>query len=415
MPGLTTLPEEVLDQVLGYLYDDLQSLMTCSLTCKKLLEPSRRRLFRGLALYQFVPSWAGEDSERTWPFHTGQPTLADVPLTVMSQVREIHIYAGRNILDRSEETTSAHMEHTLDALSEFTRFIYLACTVDDLWWPRILGKVLDCQAFAHITTLELNSSRFEKLSDLMQLLSAMPCLRTLYSFWTKWDIEPAGFTPMDSSTKLETLEITDSGGRAQEAELCKGLFNAFLSGREPTVALRTLCLDVEHLDGAHSILDKVFREVSHLGIFSVEIGMCTHFCLPTVFADSTWGFWGFVTADTPIVLPNMAKISSLAFHLHHASYLVSQPNVPTTPKGVHPAYLPGLKSITVLLTSDENAVIGPGAFPFSSYWDYLANWLCSTASTPLLSALTVDVEKTLYASDNNSASRSLWVKRVHNE
>ncbi len=201
MPSTTRIPPELCDQTIDYLWDDLESLRACSLTCKDWLPSSRFHLFRNLRLRH------ADDVARFRALLTSSPSIAHF-------VRKLSLSADYD--GTTPDGTAREDDGWVNGAAELFPRLH---NVTTLALARVRWHALSADtraAFAGVSKsvrqLFLFEVSFDASRDVIAFLSAFPSLNDLYFQAVSWKHDSP--SPFDEpGTGLQIRDAVQEAGR----------------------------------------------------------------------------------------------------------------------------------------------------------------------------------------------------------
>ncbi|RDX46993.1 hypothetical protein OH76DRAFT_800938 [Lentinus brumalis] len=201
MPSTTRIPPELCDQTIDYLWDDLESLRACSLTCKDWLPSSRFHLFRNLRLRH------ADDVARFRALLTSSPSIAHF-------VRKLSLSADYD--GTTPDGTAREDDGWVNGAAELFPRLH---NVTTLALARVRWHALSAEtraAFAGVSKsvrqLFLFEVSFDASRDVIAFLSAFPSLNDLYFQAVSWKHDSP--SPFDEpGTGLQIRDAVQEAGR----------------------------------------------------------------------------------------------------------------------------------------------------------------------------------------------------------
>ena len=192
------LPPELCDETIDYLWDDVDALRACSLTCQAWLPASRFHLFRNLRLRN------ADDVSRFRALLVSAPSTAQC-------VRKLSLsadYDGTSPDGQARED-DGWVDETTDLLPLLTEVTTLALA--RVRWHSLSAETR--AAFEHMSRsvrqLFLFEVSFAASRDVIAFLSAFPSLRDLYFHAVSWkEDSPSPFDEQDASEVQSRMQLS---------------------------------------------------------------------------------------------------------------------------------------------------------------------------------------------------------------
>ncbi|TBU35415.1 hypothetical protein BD311DRAFT_1947 [Dichomitus squalens] len=263
MPSCIRLPPELCDQTIDHLWDDLESLRACSLTCKDWLPGSRYHLFRNVRLRH------SDDVTRFRALLTSSPGIAPC-------VRKLSLSAD---YDRSAEDGAAREDDAwVNSAAELFPMLQHVTTLAlaRVRWHALSGDTRAAFAglFKSVRQLFLFEVSFDASRDVVAFLSAFPALQELYFQAVSWaNDSPSPFD--DPGAELRPDAMLDTS-RMQLSYLfldpksSPTLVTEWLLQRPDEQRLQTIQLCWRELDNTKSVGDLLQASGSSLESLQVE-------------------------------------------------------------------------------------------------------------------------------------------------
>ncbi|KAH9848854.1 hypothetical protein C2E23DRAFT_878458 [Lenzites betulinus] len=259
MSSRSILPPELCDETIDYLWDDVDSLRACSLTCKAWLPCSRFHLFRNVRLRH------ADDVFRFRSLLTSSPGIA--PCVRKLSLSADYIGAGPDGTAQEDDTWVNGAATLLPLLHHITT----------LGLARVRWHALSPEtraAFAgvcrSVQQLFLFEVSFDASRDVVAFLSGFPALRELYFHAVSWKHDsPSPFGD-------PTMEALAEAGRMQLSYLfldpksSPTLVTEWLLKHPEEQHLRTIQLCWRELENAKAIGDLLQASGSSLESLQVE-------------------------------------------------------------------------------------------------------------------------------------------------
>ncbi|KAG6890451.1 hypothetical protein C0992_001645 [Termitomyces sp. T32_za158] len=173
------LPQELVDYIIDYLFDDTAALRNCSLVCHAWRPSSQLHLFSTLSLKATPRACPAELCRRLYHLLRSSPTLC-------LYIREVDILEGSQPLAGSPSviwaTTDRTLPHILRRLTHLRRLDFGAQSATIHWSrmsPATRRAVRDILALPSLTHLRLAFWVFQSPADLARLLARPSRLRAL--------------------------------------------------------------------------------------------------------------------------------------------------------------------------------------------------------------------------------------------
>ncbi|KAI8982881.1 hypothetical protein BD414DRAFT_463930 [Trametes punicea] len=194
-PRRVTLPPELCDYTIDYLWDDVESLRACSLTCKAWLPSSRYHLFRNVRLRH------ADDVARFRTLLISAPGIAHC-------VRKLSFSADYDgaTAEGSPQEDDAWVNGAAELLPKLNRIDTLGLA--RVRWHALHQKTRSAFAdvFRTVRQLFLFEVSFDASRDVISFLSGFPALQELYFQAVSWKHDsPAPFD--DPNTPHEFAEV----------------------------------------------------------------------------------------------------------------------------------------------------------------------------------------------------------------